>query len=100
MKKEHLFLEPLAILIKCNRACLLGAFIVPLAIVGCNSGGAQPNKAANSDNRSTANDITDVDVTNTVLLTGAKRLGINIGGQNYYDSGQMLRNLVFTNPGY
>jgi len=102
MKKEHLFLEPLAILrvIKCSRACLLGALIAPLVIVGCNSGGAQPNKAANSDNKSTANDITDVDVTNTVLLTGAKRLGINIGGQNYYDSGQMLRNLVFTNPGF
>jgi len=29
-----------------------------------------------------------------------KRLGMNIGGENFYDSGQMLRNLVFINPGF
>jgi hypothetical protein len=29
-----------------------------------------------------------------------KRLGMNISGQSYYDSSQMLRNLVFRNPGF
>ena len=34
------------------------------------------------------------------LRTDVKRLGINLSGQTYYDSGQMLRNLVFRNPGF
>ncbi|SNS47725.1 hypothetical protein SAMN05421770_1011142 [Granulicella rosea] len=34
------------------------------------------------------------------LRTHVKRLGINLSGQSYYDSGQMLRNLVFRNPGF
>jgi hypothetical protein len=34
------------------------------------------------------------------LRQGVKRFGINIGGENFYDSGQMLRNLVFRNPGF
>ena len=35
-----------------------------------------------------------------VLQTGVKRLGINLSGQTFYDSGQMLRNLTFRNPGF
>ena len=35
-----------------------------------------------------------------VLRTGVKRLGINLSGQTFYDSGQMLRNLTFRNPGF
>ncbi len=35
-----------------------------------------------------------------VLHTGVKRFGINLSGQTFYDSGQMLRNLVFRNPGF
>ncbi len=34
------------------------------------------------------------------IHTGVKRLGINLSGQTFYDSGQMLRNLVFRNPGF
>ena len=35
-----------------------------------------------------------------VLHTGVKRMGINLSGQSFYDSGQMLRNLTFRNPGF
>ncbi len=35
-----------------------------------------------------------------VLRGDAKRLGINLSGQTFYDSGQMLRNLTFRNPGF
>ena len=35
-----------------------------------------------------------------VLHDGVKRLGINLSGQAFYDSGQMLRNLTFRNPGF
>ena len=36
----------------------------------------------------------------TVQRTGVKHLGINIGGQDYYDSGQISRNLTVRNPGF
>ena len=78
----------------------MAALMAPLVMAGCNSGGAQQNKTIKADNKSLASAMTDVAITNTVLHSGVKRLGINIGGQNFYDSGQMLRNLVFNNPGF
>ncbi len=44
--------------------------------------------------------VTDIAIADTVKQSGVKRLGMNIAGQDYYDSGQMLRNLVFRNPGF
>jgi len=44
--------------------------------------------------------LTNIDIGATVIQTGMKRLGMNIDSQNYYDSGQMLRNLTFRNPGF
>jgi len=35
-----------------------------------------------------------------VILGGVKRLGVNLGEQNFYDSGQMLRNLLARNPDF
>ncbi len=43
---------------------------------------------------------TNIDIGTTVIQNGLKRLGMNIEGQDYYDSGQMLRNFVFRNPGF
>jgi alpha-L-arabinofuranosidase/2-keto-3-deoxy-6-phosphogluconate aldolase len=43
---------------------------------------------------------TNIAIGTTVAQTGMKRLGMNISGQSYYDSSQMLRNLVFRNPGF
>ena len=34
------------------------------------------------------------------LHINVKRLGINLSGQTFYDSGQLLRNLTFRNPGF
>ena len=45
-----------------------------------------------------AGDTTYLRVTNQVILAGVTRLGINLGDQNFYDSGQMLRNLISRNP--
>jgi len=74
------------------------AAMLPLlsSAIGCNSGGVQRSKP----NNSTDIGVTDIAITNTVIQSGVKRLGINIGGQSYYDSGQMLRNLTFNNPGF
>lgn len=43
---------------------------------------------------------THLQVTGQVLLPSVTRLGINLGEQNFYDSGQMNRNLIFRNPGF
>jgi len=44
--------------------------------------------------------VTRLHVTSEVILPGVTRLGINLGEQNYYDSGQMMRNLLYRNPGF
>jgi hypothetical protein len=46
------------------------------------------------------NGVTHLRVTGQVALPGVTRLGMNLGGQNYYDSGQMLKNLLYRNPGF
>jgi alpha-L-arabinofuranosidase len=44
--------------------------------------------------------VTHLRVTDQVILPGVTRLGINLGEQTYYDSGQMVRNLLYRNPGF
>src|ERR1039458_7962935 len=44
--------------------------------------------------------VTHLKVTREVILPGVTRLGINLGEQNFYDSGQMMRNLLYRNPGF
>ncbi len=48
----------------------------------------------------TSGPVTHIEVTDTVLRDGVRRMGINLGEQTYYDSGQMLKNLVWRNPGF
>lgn len=43
---------------------------------------------------------TNIAIGTTVIQSGMKHLGMNIEGQDFYDSGQMLRNLTFRNPGF
>ena len=59
---------------------------------GCDTRGAQ--------GVSQGDGATDIAISPAAMQTGVKRLGINLGGQNFYDSGQMLRNLVDINPGF
>src|ERR1017187_9637877 len=44
--------------------------------------------------------VTHLRVTSQVILPGVTRLGINLGQQDYFDSGQMMKNLLFRNPGF
>ena len=44
--------------------------------------------------------ITTISIGPQVLRTNVERFGINLSGQSFYDSGQMLRNLVARNPGF
>ena len=43
---------------------------------------------------------TNIAIGTTVQQSNVKRLGINIGSQTFYDSGQMLRVLTFDNSGF
>ncbi len=43
---------------------------------------------------------TTITIGTTIQRPAVKRFGINISGQSFYDSGQMLRNLTFRNPGF
>ncbi len=45
-----------------------------------------------------AMEVTHLRVTSDVILARVTRLGVNLGEQNFYDSGQMLKNLLFRNP--
>ena len=49
---------------------------------------------------STAPTFTTINLNNTVLQSPVKRLGINLGAANFYDSGQILKNLIVSNPGF
>ena len=41
-----------------------------------------------------------VEVSQTILREDVIRLGMNLGGESYYDSQQILKNLVSQNPGF
>lgn len=44
--------------------------------------------------------VTEIVVGDQAVQTDVKRFGINLGGQNFYDSGQLLKNLLGNNPGF
>ena len=43
---------------------------------------------------------TTINISDTPKLTNAQRLGVNLGTQNFWDSGIIMRNLSFRNPGF
>jgi hypothetical protein len=43
---------------------------------------------------------TNIQISGSVQQASVNRLGINLGDQTYFDSGQMLKNLIFRNPGF
>ncbi len=75
-------------------AGLAAAALVLMAAVATRAHSATQVAASTSDG------VTRLRVTNQVILPGVTRLGINLGEQNYYDSGQMMRNLLYRNPGF
>ena len=44
--------------------------------------------------------VTTINVNDTVQQSTVRRFGINLGSQTFYDSGQMMKNLIFINPGF
>ncbi len=48
----------------------------------------------------TAQGPTIIHVSPTILHQDVKRMGMNLGGQDFYDSQQIMKNLVARNPGF
>ncbi len=57
-------------------------------------------ETAHAQVSSPAGGITTLRIEPAALHSGVKRFGINLSGQTFYDSGQMLKNLIFRNPGF
>jgi alpha-L-arabinofuranosidase len=74
---------------------VLPALCLLLATVGCKHVPAQQDTPGDK-----GAGVTDIAIGANAIQTGVKHLGMNLGGQNYYDSGQMLRDLSFNNPGF
>ena len=43
---------------------------------------------------------TTINLSTNVTVSGVKRFGIGLGNVTYYDSGQMMKELLFANPGF
>lgn len=70
------------------------ALMLPLlaSTAGCQSKPSAPPANPNGP--------TNISISTRVLHSNVKRLGMNLSGQSFYDSGQMLRDLTFRNPGF
>jgi hypothetical protein len=78
----------------CRRTALTAAaFLCALALVSC-------SPAQRSSQGGAQDGVTHLRVSSQVILPAVTRLGINLGEQDYYDSGQMVKNLLFRNPGF
>jgi hypothetical protein len=74
-----------------------GLLVAALMLIALVAAGSQARLQAATG---TEVGVTHLRVTSQVILPGVTRLGINLGEQNYYDSGQMMRNLLYRNPGF
>jgi hypothetical protein len=43
---------------------------------------------------------TDIGISSSVQQASVHRLGVNLGDETYFDSGQIMKNLIFNNPGF
>lgn len=63
-----------------------------LFVLGCSTSSLAFGQSASTP--------TTINISETAKLTNARRLGMNLGNQTFYDSGQLLRNIAFKNPGF
>jgi alpha-L-arabinofuranosidase len=73
---------------------LLGILTIALSLLGLTT--SSPLAIAQSNTTTP----TTINVSESAKMTNAKRLGVNLGTQNYWDSGMIMRNLAFNNPGF
>ncbi len=76
---------------------VLSNSIVP-AVASFNS--ATPPSAPSATFGQLTSGTTTITITPEPVESSGKRFGINLGEQTFYGSGQLLKNLVFRNPGF
>jgi alpha-L-arabinofuranosidase len=81
-----------------RKSRFVSGFILVI-LLGCQRNIAHSTSVAEPASDPTTT-ITDIHIAPVVIRSEVKRFGINIAGQSFYDSGQMLRNLVASNPGF
>ena len=79
---------------------LLRLTLLLLAVLGCTGCKTRTVSAYGGEGQADTVVATRIALGPEVLHTNVKRFGINLSGQTFYDSGQMLRNLIFRNPGF
>jgi hypothetical protein len=78
-----------------RRLISLGVLVPVLAFsAGCQT--TPPHRTQHVD----PNSPTNIAIGTKVIHSNVKHLGINLSGQSFYDSGIMLRDLSFRNPGF
>ena len=77
--------------LRSESTALCGMPLIVLFLTCVLPGNAQTKNGGDSN-------VTHLRVTNEVVLSRVTRLGVNLGEQNFYDSGQMLKNLLARNP--
>jgi alpha-L-arabinofuranosidase len=86
-----------------TKRAVLSAFLGTLAVwvmLGSSCGSAQKQKSQITLAQSNTVGVTDVAIARQIMHPGVKRFGINLSDQTFYDSGQMLKNFAFRNPGF
>ena len=84
-----------------SRATLFFRFaLLVLAMFPCAGCRTTKVSASQTQDRASPPGVTRIALGPEVLHTDVKRFGINLSGQTFYDSGQMLRTLIFRNPGF
>ena len=70
--------------------------LAPLLVcsAGCQTAAPKPSVPVDP------NAPTNISIESKVIRSNVKRFGMNISGQTFYDSGQMMRILTFRNPGF
>ncbi|WP_198152073.1 hypothetical protein [Granulicella tundricola] len=78
--------------------------LLPMLLIGCKAGASKRTEASGQTSEPQPSgpqpSITTITLGPETIRTSVKRMGINLSGQSFYDSGQMLRNLTFRNPGF
>jgi alpha-L-arabinofuranosidase len=83
--------------IKCGVFSASLLLLIPFT-AGCQSPARAPSSIHTQSSNSSG--PTTIEIATKVIRSDVKRMGMNLSGQSYYDSGQMLRNITFRNPGF
>jgi hypothetical protein len=78
------------------------SLLLPIFVLqaGCQSKSQPAASPAQAIAAANASGPTVISIGSNVIRPYVKRFGINLSGQTYYDSGQLMRNLAFRNPGF